>query len=127
MFSIRLTISSFIFSNAFVWSSFHERSDFLFKRGLIGLPRDARIGTNLMYWFVNRKNDLNSFKFFGNGISLIALVLSIKVAIPNFDNLNPSHYFLFEGICVSRVDKILKTVFLWPVKLPLEATKMSSR
>ena len=64
MFSIRLIISSFIFSNAFVWSSFHEKNDFLFKRGLIWLPRDARIGTNLMYWFVDRKNDLNFLKSF---------------------------------------------------------------
>ena len=72
-FSVRLTISNFIFSNAFVWSPFHEKTDFLIKRGLRGLPRDARFGTNLLYWFVYPKNDLNSFKFFGIGISLIAL------------------------------------------------------
>ena len=63
VFSVRLTISSFIFSDAFVWSSFHRKVDFWFKRGLKGLPRDVYFGTNLMYWLVDPKNDPNSFKF----------------------------------------------------------------
>ena len=67
----------------------------MFKRGLKGLPRDARFGTNLMYWFVDPKNDLNFFKFFGFGMSLIALVLSISGAIPDFDILKPSHSIFF--------------------------------
>ena len=75
MFSVTLTISSFIFSNAFVWSSLHRKIDFLFKRGLKGLPRDAKFRTNLTYWLIDPKNNLSSFKFFGIGISLIALVL----------------------------------------------------
>ena len=84
MFSVRLNISSFILSNAFVWTSFQGKVDFLFKRGLNGLPRDARLGTNLVYWLVDSKNDLNSYRFFGIGMSLIALVLSISGAIPGF-------------------------------------------
>ena len=63
VFSVRLTISSPIFSNAFVWSSFHRKNDFLFVRGLRGLARDAKFGTNLMYCFVDPRNDLNSFQF----------------------------------------------------------------
>ena len=47
VFSVRFTIFNFISSNAFVYSSFHEKIDFLFCDGLEGLPRDAMFGTNL--------------------------------------------------------------------------------
>ena len=77
---VKLTISNFIFSNAFFCSSFHGKIDFLFSNGLKGLARDAKFGTNLIYWFAEPKNDLNSFRFLGIGTStsLMALILSIR-------------------------------------------------
>ena len=73
MFSVRFTISHFIFSKVFVRSLFHEKIDFLFIKSLKGLPRDAKFGTKLIYWFVEPKNELNSFKFFEIEMSLRAL------------------------------------------------------
>ena len=77
---VRLTISNFISSSAFLCSSFHEKIDFLFSNGLKGLSRDVKFGTNLIYWFFEPKNDLNSSRCLGIGTStsLMALVLSIR-------------------------------------------------
>ena len=53
-------------------------------------------GPNLMYWFIDPKNDLNSFKFFGISKSSITFILSNKGAIPVFEILNPSHLISFR-------------------------------
>ena len=50
-----------------------------------------QFGTNLMYWFIDHKNDLNSLRFFVMGKSSIASVLSNKGKIPVFEILNPNH------------------------------------
>ena len=95
VFSVRFTISSLIFSKALVWSSFRWNIDFLFRSGRSGLPKDAKFGTNLMYWFVEPKNDRSSFKFFGIGKSFMAFDLSNNGVIPDLEILNPNHSISF--------------------------------
>ena len=75
--------------------SSQQKIDFLFSRGLKGLPRDARFGTNSIFWFVDPNIDPNSLKFFLNGISSIALLLSVKGAIPDLDIFKPSYSISF--------------------------------
>ena len=78
VFSVRLIISCLIFSKVFVSSRFQWKIDFLFSKGRSGLPKDAKFGTNLIYWFMEPKNNLNSFKFIGIGKSFNAFVLWTK-------------------------------------------------
>ena len=96
-FYVKMGILTYYFfvKNAFVWSSFHWKIDFLFSKGRSGLPKEAKFGTNLIYWFIDPKNDPNSFKLFGIGKSFIAFVLSNEGAIPVFEILNPSHLISF--------------------------------
>ena len=131
VFSARLMVSCLIFSNAFVWSEFYWNIDFLFNRALSGLPKEAKFGTNLMYWFIDPKNDLKLFRFFGIGRSFIAFVLSNKGEILVFEILNPNHSTSFwkkidfdhltAKLYSSNVDKSFITTFLWSKKVSLDA------
>ena len=67
-----------------------KKIESLFSNGLKGPPRDAKFETRLKYIFVEPKNDLSSLRFFGIGLSLMALALSTIGAIPDIDILIPN-------------------------------------
>ena len=59
MFFVSFTISFLIFSNAIECVFSQLKIYFLFKSGRNGFPRVAKLGTNLINWFIEPKKDLN--------------------------------------------------------------------
>ena len=59
------------------------------------LPKNAKIGTNLIYLFLDPKNDHNSFRFLGIGRFFIAFALSKNGEIPVLETLNPNYLISF--------------------------------
>ena len=56
----------FCFLESFFMVDVPSKIDFLFSRGRNGLPENSKFGTNLLYLFIDQKND-HFLQMFWNG------------------------------------------------------------
>ena len=101
----------FYLLECFASPSFQKKIESLFSNSLKGPPRDAIFVTSLKYIIVEPKNDLSSLRFFGIGLSLMALILSTNGAIPDMDILILNPPIFLKDFKIWPFDG--KTLIVW--------------